>query len=178
MLDSRQRTAHRSTASSRGLRADTALVLGVLLLLGLAAGLVWPQLVDPVVFTRTADGIVSNEVALAEQFDADGWYVVLAATAGVLAGVVLTLWRDRDPVATVVLLLLGSCLAAWVMKEVGTALGPPDVRGVLQDAGVGTTAPDRVAVRATAAYAVWPMATLLGAVAVLWTRRASHEGVQ
>ena len=178
MLDSRPRTAHRPTSSSRGLLADAAAVLGVLLLLGLVAGVVWPQLVDPVVFTRTADDVASGEVALAEQFDADGWYVVLAAVAGVVAGVVLTLWRDRDPVATVVLLLLGSCVAAWVMQQVGTALGPPDAREALRDAAVGTTAPDRTTVRATAAYAVWPMATSLGAVAVLWTRRASHDEVQ
>ena len=178
MLDSRPRTATAPTSSSGSLLADAAVVVGVLLLLGAVAGVLWPQLVEPVVFTRTADDIVSDEVALARQFDGDGWYVVLAAVAGAVAGVVLTLWRQRDPVATVLLLLLGSCLAAWVMKELGTALGPPDVRGVLQDAEVGATAPDQVAVRATAAYAVWPMATLLGAVAVLWTRRASHEEVQ
>ncbi len=60
--------------------------LVVLLLLGGVGGLLWPHLVDPVLFTRTSDGISSDETALARQFDADGWYVVLAAVGAAVAG--------------------------------------------------------------------------------------------
>ena len=169
MLDSRPRTASPGT-SSRPLYADAAVVLGVLLLLGVLAGLLWPQLVDPVLYVRAPDGVAADEVQLAEQFDDDGWYAVLAAVAGAVAGGALTLWRDRDPVATVVLLLLGACLAAGVMDLVGEVVGPPPAEVALADAPEGTTAPDAVEVRAVAAYCVWPIATLFGAVVVLWTR--------
>src|SRR3712207_8429827 len=63
----------------------------------------------------------SDEVALAHQFDDDGWYVVLAAVAGALAGGVLTLRRTRDPVVTVLLLVAGAAAAAWVRSEEHTS---------------------------------------------------------
>lgn len=173
--------------SRRRLLTDAAVIVGVLLVLGMVAGLVWPFLGTPVEFLRTRTGVTADEVQLGRQFDNEGWYVVLAAVAGVLAGLGLTLWRDRrastdrdgadrdgDPVVTVLLLLLASCLAAWVMKEVGTALGPPPVDGVLAHAKVGATAPGPVAVRTKAAYLVWPIATLAGAAVVLWTRQGSQ----
>jgi uncharacterized membrane protein YeaQ/YmgE (transglycosylase-associated protein family) len=129
----------------------------------------WPQLVDPVLFTRTANGITSDETALAHQFDADGWYVVISAVGGAMAGAVLTSWRGRDPVVTVLLLVVGAALAAFVMRELGTALGPPPVQPVLRGAKVGATAPAPIDVHARAAYVVWPVATLLAAALALWT---------
>jgi len=154
---------------------DAVVVLGVLLVLGLVAGLLWPQLVDPVRFVRTANGISSDEVQLAHQFDDEGWYVVVAVVAGALAGAVLTAWRSRDPLATLVLLLVGASLAAWVMTKVGEAVGPPAVTSVLRDAEVGATAPGPVEVRTWAAYLVWPISALFGSTVVLWARRGSHD---
>src|SRR3712207_3480995 len=112
----------------------------------------------------------SDEVALAHQFDDDGWYVVLAAVAGALAGGVLMLRRTRDPVVTVLLLVAGAAAAAWVMARVGTAVGPPDPTTLLARADPGTTADAQVEVHAIAAYVVWPIAALFGAVVVLWSR--------
>ena len=161
---------------ARALLTDAAIVIGVLLLLAVLAGLLWPQLVDPVQFTRTRQGVVSGEVQIARQFDDDGWYVVLAAIIGAVAGGVLTWWRSRDPVATVLLLVLGAAAAAWVMALVGHAVGPPSPGPLLADARIGATAPDEVKVHALAAYLVWPIAVLFGAVAVLWASRGSHPG--
>jgi hypothetical protein len=168
--------------SRRRLLTDAAVVVGVLLVLGVVAGLVWPSLGHPVELVRTASGVSGDEVQLGRQFDDEGWYVVLAAVFGGVAGLGLTLWRDRrgstdrsgDPIVTVLLLLVGSCLAAWVMKEVGTALGPPPVEDVLAHAKVGATAPGPLEVRTKAAYLVWPIATLVGAAVVLWTRQGSQ----
>jgi hypothetical protein len=174
VLDLRPQTASRTASSTRGLVRDAAVILGVLLLLGVVAGLVWPQLVDPVQVVRTRTGLVSDEVALAHQFDDDGWYVVLSAVVGAVAAVILTVWRSRDPVATVLLLLVGAVGAAAVMARVGTAVGPPDPRTVLADAAPGATAVAQVTVHAFAAYLVWPTAVLFGSAVVLWTRRPSH----
>ena len=171
MLDSRPRTS----SPAQALAADAVAVLGVLLLLALAAGLLWPHLVDPVQVVLTPDGAVSDEVALAQQFDDDGWYAVLAAAGGTLAGAVLTVWRSRDPVRTVLLLAVGAFLAAWVMAQVGSAVGPPTAATAFEGARVGTTAPAPVDVHAAAAYLVWPMAALFGAVVVLWSRPESHR---
>jgi hypothetical protein len=178
VLDSRPRAVSRATPPARGLLGDAAVIVGALLALGVVAGLIWPHLVDPVQVVRTQTGLVSDEVALAHQFADDGWYVVLAAVAGAVAGAVLTVWRSRDPVATVLLLLAGAVLAAAVMAKVGTAVGPPDPTTVLADADPGATAAAQVEVHAFAAYLVWPIAVLFGATVVLWTRRLSHHETQ
>ncbi len=107
-------------------------------------------LVDPLPTT----GAVTEEM-LAHQFDVDGWYVVLAAVAGAAAGGILTLWRTRDPVATVLLLVAGAAVAAWLMAAIGAAASDLELDAV-------------------AGYLVWPIASLFGAVVVLWSRRESH----
>ena len=145
MRDPRPRT----TSPARALLADAVAVLGVLLVLGIAVGLIWPELVGPV-----QTGRAGTEAVPARQFDVDGWYVVLAALAGSVAGAALTLWRRRDPVATVLLLVGGAGLAAWATARLGA-------RADLE-------------VRALAAYLVWPLAVTFGAVVVLWTRHGSH----
>jgi hypothetical protein len=179
VLDSRPRSSPAvRPPAARPLVTDAVVVVGVLLLLAVVAGLLWPQLVEPVRYVRTRQGIVSDEVALARQFDDDGWYVVLAAVGGALAGGVLTWWRSRDPVATVLLLLVGAVAAAWVMAQVGTAVGPPSPETVLADADVGAAAAAQVQVHALAAYFVWPIAVLFGAVVVLWSRRWSPRDPQ
>ena len=137
-------------SSANGLLGDAVAVLAVLLTLAVAAGLLWAQLVDPLPDTAL------TEATVADQFDIDGWYVVLAAVAGAAAGLVLTLWRTRDPVATVLLLVAGAALAAWLM------------------AVTGAVASDLV-VTAPSAYFMWPITALLGAVVVLWARRGSHQ---
>lgn len=140
-------------------------------LVGVLAGLLWPQLVDPVMVTRTGAGTATGEVDLSERFDNDGWYSVLAAGLGLLLGVLLTLWlrRRREPeVPALVAVLVGAALAAWLMARVGTAVGPSDPVTVLADAEIGANAPDRVRVSAGAAYLVWPIAAVAGALAVLW----------
>jgi hypothetical protein len=178
VLDSRPRSSSASRSPTRALATDAVIILGVLLLLAVVAGLVWPRLVEPVPFVRTRQGIVSDEVALAHEFDDVGWYVVLAAGVGAVAGGVLAWSRSRDPVATVLLLLAGAAGAAWVMAQVGTAVGPPSPATVLADAPLGASAPARVEVHALAAYLVWPIAVLFGAVVVLWSRRLSHPEAQ
>ena len=148
MLDSRPRALSSVSSPASGLLGDAVAVLAVLLTLALAAGLLWAQLVDP-----PPEPLTQATVAL--RFDIDGWYVVLAAVAGAAAGLVLTLWRTRDPVATVLLLVAGAALAAWFMAVTGE---------VVSD----------LVVTALSAYLVWPITALLGAVVVLWARRGSH----
>ena len=149
MLDSRPRALSSVSSSASGLLGDAVAVLAVLLTLAVAGGFLWAQLVDPLPEPAL------TEATLALQFDIDGWYVVLAAVAGAAAGLVLTLWRTRDPVATVLLLVAGAALAAWFMAVTGE---------VVSD----------LVVTALSAYLVWPITALLGAVVVLWARRGSH----
>ena len=51
---------------------------------------------------------------------------MIAAVGGLLSGVLLLIWRWRDPLLMVVLVALGGGLASWLMVHVGLALGPED----------------------------------------------------
>jgi len=148
---------------------DAVAVIGLFLLAAVVAGLVWPHLVTPVQVTRNEFGVSTSEVALSERFDNDGWYAVIAAVLGLALGAVASYWRRTNEIVTLLLSVAGAFLAAWVMAEVGTWVGPADPATVLADAEVGATATAMVAVTADAAYYVWPIATLVGALVVLWS---------
>jgi hypothetical protein len=71
---------------------------------------------------------------------------------------------------TLLAILVGAGMAAWLSAQVGTWVGPGDPAAVLTEAEVGATAPDRVTLTADVAYLVWPIAALIGCVVVLWSR--------
>jgi hypothetical protein len=154
------------TAVAAGL--DAAWVLGGLLVLGVLCGVLWWLLVDPAMFTKLDSGAAMGEPQLGKRFNADGWYAVLAAIAGLLAGGVLTWWRSRSFLFTTALLVVGSAVAAAAMALVGHVLGPPDPEAALAAAKVGARVPVDLTVTAKADYLVWPIAVLFGSLMVLW----------
>jgi uncharacterized membrane protein YeaQ/YmgE (transglycosylase-associated protein family) len=165
-----------ATPTARLVVTDVVVVLLAFLVAGTVAGLVWPELVDPVTVTRDKLGVVTRELALSEQFDNDGWYAVLAAAGGLVLGVVLTAWRRTNEVVTLVAVVAGACLAAWVSAQIGLWRGPADPNQVLAHAKSGATALDRVKVSATGAYFVWPIAAVVGALVVLWSPPGRRPG--
>ena len=146
---------------------DALLTLVTLALVGVVAGVLWSQLADPVVATRTADGVGSGETDLAKQVSADGWFAVLGFVGCLLAGVVLTVWRRTDEVLTLVALVAGAVLAAWLCSKVGALLGPDPAAQTLADAAVGKTAEDQLQVHTWVVYLAWPFGAVLGSVLVL-----------
>ncbi len=154
---------------------DVVVVLAAFVVAGVAVGLLWPQLVEPVTVTRSEVGLTTGEVALAHRFDQDAWYSVLGGGAALLLGVVLTLWRRAHEAATLFAVAVGALLGAWVSATVGNAAGPEAAEMTLADAELGATAPDQVLVTADAAYLAWPLAAVLGAVVVLWAPSSRHR---
>ena len=152
----------------RSVLLDAVIVLGVFLVMGLVAGILWPHLVQPVKVTRTQTGIVTGEIDLSHRISNDGWFSVLGAVGCFVCAVALTVWRRTHEVVTVLLVTSGGFLAAWACALVGTSLGPEDPKKALAHATVGATAPDQVTVTAHAAYLVWPIAAVIGALVVLW----------
>lgn len=148
---------------------DAAAVLVTFLVLGVLGAVTWWLLVDPAVYTKSRGGGAMGEVDLARRFDADGWYSVIAVVAGFLAGAGLTWWRARDVRLTTALVVVGSLLAAVVMARVGALLGPESSDVVLAAVRRGATVPVQLEVTAVAAYLMWPMATIVGALMVLWS---------
>jgi hypothetical protein len=164
---------------------DVVVVLGLFLLAGVVGGVLWSQVVSPADFTKLANGGSMGEDELARQFGSDGWFVVIGAVAGFLLGIVLTLWRARDPLLTVVLLVVGGGLAAVVAATVGHLLGPGSTSQALAAAKVGGKVAERLDVGTGAHtglgwdtlpfYLSWPVGAVLGAVVVLLGGRSDDS---
>jgi hypothetical protein len=167
----------------RPLVRDAAFVLAWFVVLAVVAAVVWWQVTPLAEYTRTADNAQMDEQQLGRQVAADGWYVVIAAVGGLLSGVLLLSLRRRDPVATVVLVVLGSLLGGWLMLRIGLWLGPADPKSVLPHVPVGTKVPLQLEPKAIGVLYVWPIMALVGAIGVIWgtddaraTPPATHEG--
>jgi hypothetical protein len=145
-------------------------VLGTSLVLGLVGGVLWWLLTEPALFTVGEGGTLGmGEVELADRFSATGWFTVLAAVLGALSGGALTWWRNRDPILTAVLLVVGSAVGTATMAGVGRVLGPPDPEVAAVTAQPGDLVPAALEVGAGASYLVWTIAALAGALMVLWS---------
>jgi hypothetical protein len=152
---------------------DALVILVTLAVLGVVAGVLWSQLAEPVVATRTAEGVVSGEAELAKQVTADGWFAVIGFVGCLLAGLGLTAWRRTDEVVTLVALVAGSLLAAWLCVQVGTLLGPDPAASTLAGAAVGKTADNELAVHTWVVYLGWPFGAVVGSLLVLLGLRGS-----
>ena len=169
-------SAARSLRLPGGPRGDAIAVLGTSLVLGLLGGVLWWLLTEPALFTVGEKGTLGmGEVELADRFSATGWFTVLAVVLGALSGGALTWWRNRDPILTAGLLVLGSVVGTAVMVGVGRLLGPPDPEVAAASAQPGDLVPAALEVGATAAYLVWTIAALAGALMVLWSPSADVE---
>lgn len=156
-------------------RRDLLLPLGAMVVLGVVAGVLWSQLADPVVATRTAEGIGSGEAALGKQVSADAWFAVIGLVGCALAGAGLMLRRGVDELVSLLALVAGSVLAAWLCVQVGQLLGPAPAAETLAKAAVGKTAEDQLQVHVWVAYLTWPFGAGVGALLVLLGSRGSDR---
>lgn len=112
-------------------------------------------------------------------------YVALAFPVGLLLGVLVSA-VPRHEVPTLVGVVVGSALAAWVMYSIGHLLGPPDPRVLAAGEADFTTIPSDLVV-ATAddtrnplrspALLAWPLGAVTGlAVSYLLGPRTSRQG--
>lgn len=159
----------------RAVTRDVLVVLATFVVAALVAGALWPQLVDPVVVEMTELGLLTDEVALGERFDTVGWYSLLGGGFGLLLGATLTARGRAHEVATLLAVLAGACLAAWLSARVGSWLGPGDAERALAGAAPGTTAEEKITLTTDAAYLTWPIAALFGAALVLWSRPGRRD---
>ncbi|QLQ10446.1 MAG: hypothetical protein HZY75_08675 [Nocardioidaceae bacterium] len=141
---------------------DLLVIAAGFAVVGAAAGVIWALVSDPPQVTRYVETIGQDELQLAGMFAMDGWYVVVAAIPALLGGLWFGWRRRRDPVATVILVTLGACLAGLVMFLVGQMLGPDDPTVVLADAEVGATATAQLSLSSKIFGLVWPLGATAG----------------
>jgi len=138
------------------------LVVVLVAAVGALAGVVWERVWSPptgVVVHH--QWVASSEAGLREEFTGTGWYVVVAAVAGLLVGAVVALVADRRPLVTLGALVVGTLTGAWLMRVAGVALGPDDPAGVAGTAKQGAHLPDMLRVSGASPYVAYPTGALV-----------------
>ena len=148
------------------LRADlrgSLVLVGVLVLAGVAAGLLWWARAPRATFEVTADGLVPVGHPSAElPFADDGVLTLVLAGIGLVAGLVAWRLRRRRGVATVLALAVGTVLASLAAWQLGELLGAGPSPAEL--AAVGTRVITPLRLGSPAALAVAPFLAVLGYV--------------
>jgi hypothetical protein len=154
----------RMTAPSTGRQvAQLGLVVTALAAVGAIAGIVWQWAWTPTVGVVVDHRWTAGDaIGLQHEFSGTGWYALVATVAGLLAGLAIALLVDRTPLLTLVAVVVGSALGAWVMLLVGTALGPPDPDTVARTADDGTRVPIALTVSGYSPFIALPAGALLG----------------
>jgi MFS family permease len=145
-----------------------SVVLAWFAVLAVIGALIWDKVVTLPEFTRVATTGSMDEEQLSHQFSISGWFLVIAVVGGLLSGVVLMVIRRKNPIATVVLVALGSGLATWLMLTCGLAFGPDNPNTVLTSAKLGEKVPVQLKPDVNAVYYAWSVAALFGCVLALW----------
>ena len=168
-------TNRRSPSRTKDVLLDVGIVLGWFLLAGVLGALVWSQVTDLPQATRVQGAVVVEADQLGKEVNIDGWFFVIAVVGGLVSGIVLTLWRRRDALLTVVLVTLGGGLASFVMQRVGLLLGPGSEVDALRHKANGAHALMQLKVHATGVLWVWPAAAALGALIYLFVLKAPEN---
>jgi hypothetical protein len=153
-------TPHRSSALSLAIFGAIVIAIAVA---GMACGFLWAAVAPRVAVSVTGHGLAEVVNPETKAFiAADGWFCVISAAAGLLAGVAgyLAAVRRNDGAATLALIVggLAASLAQWwVGKQVGLA----SFRSALLIRHAGTVLHAPLALRAHGAVVIWPLTTAL-----------------
>ena len=150
----------------RSSRRSLAWVVGIVLVIasvGVAAGLLWHSLL------HVPHGVVVGhqwfpdpwESGERDLFDATGWYVVIAVVAGLVLGVLAAVLSRAPELWTLAAVLVGSLIAAWLMRAVGLHGAPPDPHAAARHAADGTRLSGTFGRPGAAAFITWPLAAVL-----------------
>lgn len=110
-------------------------------------------------------------------FDGTGSYVLLGLVAGLVLAVVLALVLAHHELAVLAGVLVGSCLAAYVMAVVGQALGPADPATLAADAPDMTPLPGELQINGRSPWLAFPLGSMTG-VLVVWLCFSRPRGLR
>lgn len=172
------------TGASAGLRAPVVWVLIVVAsyaVVGAAAGWLWHALWNPTVGRVIQGGWYPDEAGLRGDFSGTGLYVLIAAGAGLLLGLVVAIFGGRRPMLTLAAVVVGSALAAWLMVLVGEGLSPAeDPHVAAETAKEGDKLPSTLRVSGLTPVLMLPMGSLaaVALVYVMFSGSSSDQGLR
>ena len=144
-----------------------ALAVLVLAVAGVLAGVVWEWVwTAPNGVVVDHKWVAQDESNLRGQFSGTGWYVIVASVAGLVGGALVALFVDRLPLITLLGVVVGSVLGAWLMFRVGVALGPPDPTPLALTAKEGAHLPARLDVSRVSPLFALPAGALVSVALV------------
>jgi hypothetical protein len=172
-------TAHGSRTPARllgpGSLVRTAfLVLLAYAVLGVLAGVVWEWIwTPPGQVVQRHQVFYDSYASLRRVFTGTGLYVLVGAVASALLALGVALLARGRELFTLLLVVVGSAVAAALMWKVGTMLGPGDPATLAAHTVKRTSVPGPLAVEGKSPYLVWPMASLLVLSLVFFARPSS-----
>lgn len=149
----------------RALR-QVLLVLVGFAVVGALAGVMWEWVWTPPTGVALGKEFLLDGDGLRGEFSGTAVYVAVASLAGLLVGVLVAVLSDRDELLTLVAVAAGSVLAAWVMLEVGAALGPPDPGPLARTAEDYTPLVDELQVAGRSPFVALPGGALVGLIVI------------
>jgi ribose/xylose/arabinose/galactoside ABC-type transport system permease subunit len=145
-----------------GLLADGLSVVAVFAGAGALCGLLWFRLWEPPRGVVSGHEWYTSESGLRADFEGTGWYVAIAAAAGLLLGVLAAWLCRRSELVTLAAVVGGSVLAAYLMLQVGYHQSPPDPDVLARAAEDGTRLDGALRVDSWPPRAAFPFGALLG----------------
>lgn len=157
-------------------------LLALFALAGIAGGYAWRYLWTPPDGVARDGGWVPTPVeeGLQNDFSGVGWYVVVALVIGLALGALTAFVLDRAEVLGVLVALLGSALAAYLVLTVGERLSPPDPDEVAAESADDTEIPGDLEFDGWTPLLSAPVGSLtaLSTIYLLTTRRRVDEGTR
>lgn len=158
------------------------ILLALFALAGIAGGYAWRYLWTPPDGVARDGGWVPTPVeeGLQNDFSGVGWYVVVALVIGLALGALTAFVLDRAEVLGVLVALLGSALAAYLVLTVGERLSPPDPDEVAAESADDTEIPGDLEFDGWTPLLSAPVGSLtaLSTIYLLTTRRRVDEGTR
>ena len=166
LLDARPETGPRSPWVV--VPAQALATVGIFAAVGAGAGWLWYKLWDVPSGVVAGGQWYAGEAALRDDFQGVAWYVTLALAAGLVLGL-LTAWLfDRSELVTLVAVVVGSAVAAYLMLRVGTHFSPPDPHELAKTAQDGDKLKGELRVRSWPPKGAFTFGALVG-LALVYT---------
>ena len=145
---------------------EATIILAVFALVGAGGGWFWEHRWTPPTGVAYQGKWIPIGTGPERIFDGTGSFVVIAAIAGLVLGLICAFLFTSSEVGTVVAIVVGAALAAWLMHTVGLHLAPPDPAVRAKDAADLAKIGGTLQTYGDSYRVVFPGAAMLGATLV------------